>query len=159
MTKDDQTNKYAQMGRAALLPGMMHVLELMQHAIDELRAELEGASVEPRRVDTATKRGRPSKGVEAIKGRASSGWPDDPQERKKEMARRMAKRGKPTNGAPAVPTVALKLHPRDAGHPGHEEWLKKMRAASKKRWKNMSEAARQAAIERMASARESRHVQ
>jgi len=67
---------YAQMGMAALLPGMQHMIELMQAEFDELKQYLAGLqNSEPGKV------GKPA---------GKSGWPDDPAERSAEMKRRMA---------------------------------------------------------------------
>jgi len=40
MKHDTETSTYAQMGMAALLPGMQHMLTLMQAQLDEMRARL-----------------------------------------------------------------------------------------------------------------------
>ncbi len=78
-TKNPETNRYATMGMAALLPGMVHMLELMQAEIDKFRnqlAQLQEAS-------------EPAEERNPRKARGLSGWPADPEERKAEMARRM----------------------------------------------------------------------
>lgn len=143
-TTNDEILHYAKMGKAALLPGMVKMLDLMQRQIDEFRAELNGAESSPRRVEGATKRGRPRKNVESLSGRGLSGWPADPEERKKEMARRrkVAKAKK-----------SAKLHPRDAAHPDHEHWKEIMRKAQKARWKRLTPAQQREAQARMQEAR------
>ena len=40
MKHDTETSAYAHMGMAALLPGMQHMLTLMQAQLDEMRARL-----------------------------------------------------------------------------------------------------------------------
>ena len=91
---------YEQMGIAALLPGMQHALEIIQGQIDHMRArlaELQGGEAAPRKV------GRPKKTVNSPA--AKSGWPDDPEERSREMKRRQAvareKRAAAAKGASA----------------------------------------------------------
>jgi hypothetical protein len=71
---------YQQIGIAAMLPGMQHMITLMQAELDSLRAQL-GEIQEPAGA------GRPA-GSKAAPGR--SGWPDDPEERSAEMKRRKA---------------------------------------------------------------------
>ena len=137
--QNDETT-FAALGMAALLPGMQHMLTLMQESLDQMRAALNvtqnGAASNP-----APERGRPA----GSKNRRY-GWSDDPEERKAEMARRMA-------GTPKKP--AVKLHPRDAAHPEHAAWVRKMRKANKKMWaaltpKQRTERAAKAAAGRAA---------
>ena len=71
-TKAD-TSTYAKMGMAAMLPGMVHMLELMQAEVDRFRSLLAEAQGEHEQAEQPVKR---------------SGWPTDPAERKAEMARR-----------------------------------------------------------------------
>jgi hypothetical protein len=135
--KTTTNNEFAQMGLAALLPGMKYMLELMQKAFDEKRDLLtalqEGIeAVTPKRI------GRPP----GAKNRIQSGWPTDPEERRIEMKRRIAMRGKKP-----------KLHPRDPKHPGHDEWMAKMKSVQKKTWKNMTVAQRKARLASMAAGR------
>lgn len=69
-----ETTSYAQMGMAAMLPGMVHMLELMQAEVDRFRQQLAG-------LQGAVQNGT---------GKLASGWPADPAERSAEMRRRMA---------------------------------------------------------------------
>jgi hypothetical protein len=73
MKKSQETTRYAQMGMAALLPGMTYMLELMTKAVAEHRDLLSFMQ---------------DAGQIVAKGR--NGWPDDPEERSAEMKRRMA---------------------------------------------------------------------
>jgi len=91
------------------------------------------------------RRGRPPKtlllaaGVTApAEGKLASGWPADPEERRREMARRMAKWHQPKT----APQREHKMHPRDRAHPDHAAWAAKMRAAQKKVWNRMTVAER-----------------
>jgi hypothetical protein len=77
-------NAYAKMGMAAMLPGMVHMLELMQAEVDNFRTQLAALQGQEAAADDL-----PQKPKDA-RARAS-GWPDDPEERKAEMARRMKK--------------------------------------------------------------------
>jgi hypothetical protein len=81
----NETTSYAQMGMAALLPGMQHMLELMQAQLDDFRRQLQGLQ------NPVRKRGRPRKQAAEP---SKFGWSDDPEERSREMRRRMAKWGK-----------------------------------------------------------------
>jgi hypothetical protein len=144
-TANDDVTKYAHMGMAALLPGMMHMLDMMQRQIDEFRARLNGAQAQPRRVEGATKLGRPRKNVEAVEGRASSGWPADPEERRAEMRRRQAV---------AKAKRTAKLHPRDAAHPGHAAWVEKIGKVQRARWKKMTPRERNERLAKMQAGHE-----
>jgi hypothetical protein len=72
---------YTQMGMAALLPGMVHILDIVQREINGLREQL--ASLQGHK-----KLGRPPKAPGEPKSQ-NRGWPADPEERKLEMQRRM----------------------------------------------------------------------
>jgi hypothetical protein len=76
-TIDPELRSYAQMGMAAMLPGMEYALELMQRQINEIRESLSHLQ----QLDH-TARNLPAK-------RQTKGWSDDPEERRAEMARRM----------------------------------------------------------------------
>lgn len=76
MRRNDETTNYAQMGMAALLPGMQHMVELMQAQLDSMREQL-GVMQMPQKM------GRPRKD-----GKLASGWSADPAERSREMMRR-----------------------------------------------------------------------
>jgi len=141
-TTDTEILHYAQMGKAALLPGMVKMLDLMQRQIDQLRAEINGASATPRHVEGATKLGRPRRNVEAIKGRASSGWPSDPEARSAEMRRRQEV---------AEAKRRAKLHPRNPEHPGHAAWVASIGKATRSRWKKMTVAERKERLAKMAA--------
>jgi hypothetical protein len=77
-----ETTDYAQMGIAALLPGMQYMIERMQSQLDEMRAHL--SNLQNGHAAQTVKRPR--------KANRTSGWPTDPEERKAEGARRMAVR-------------------------------------------------------------------
>ena len=105
MTSDDDTSQYVRMGIAVLLPGMEHTIKVLQHQVDEMRARL--AELGQGQVK---RRGRPKTVLPVVKRRgrgpgrknnpapapaaktAGGGWPADPEERKAEMARRLAVR-------------------------------------------------------------------
>jgi len=80
-----QESTYTQMGMAALLPGMVHILDIVQREINGLREQL--ASLQGRK-----RMGRPPKNAAPIGNTIvavpNRGWPDDPLERKEEAARR-----------------------------------------------------------------------
>jgi hypothetical protein len=136
MRVDTEISSYAQMGVAALLPGMQHMLTLMQVQLDEMRARLGllqngGGAARKKRVRRLHRKA-PSP------NRTRYGWPADPEDRRKEMARRREV---------ARSNARKKSHPRDPGHPDHEAWVEKMRKANRRTWKNLSPADRKARIQ------------
>lgn len=150
-TANDEVQRYAQMGMAALLPGMQHMLDLMQRQLDAMRLELSAAQ-EPQK-----KLRRPLKAAEApapAPARNPSGWPADPDERKKEMARRMqARDAKRRQRAQAHPkSIAAKDHPQ------HEKFVKIMRQASKRSWDNLTPKQRKARLAKMAAGRKAKQA-
>ena len=80
--KTAETMSYAKMGMAAVLPGMVHMLELMQAEVDRFRQQL-AAMQDGEEVPAAA----PEKSHAA---RARKGWPIDPVERQAEAQRRQA---------------------------------------------------------------------
>lgn len=140
---------YARMGMAAMLPGMVHLLELMQAEVDRFRQLLEQAAAPKKRL------GRPPKESYPPQERSSkiaNYWAGmTPAERKREMKRRqeVAAGKRPSNRKPAE----KKLHPRDAGHPGHAAWLKKMRTSQKKAWNKLTPAQREERQNKMLAGR------
>ena len=80
-----ETSQYAQMGMAALLPGMVHMLEIMQQQVDDFRTQL--AALQGGAVLQKAKPGRPPNAAKRRGG--AMGWSSDPEERKAEMKRRM----------------------------------------------------------------------
>jgi len=78
--KDAETITYAQMGMAAMLPGMVHMLELMQAEVDNMRAQLAAMQ------NGAIRRRGPGR----PKVEKKNGWPVDPAARSREMKRRRA---------------------------------------------------------------------
>jgi hypothetical protein len=79
MSLDDEVRTYAQMGMAAMLPGMEYALELMQRQIDEIRSRL----VELQEADKI------ARNAPAPRERQRRGWPKQPAARRREMARRV----------------------------------------------------------------------
>lgn len=133
MRVDNETSTYAQMGMAALLPGMQHMLTLMQNQLDEMRARLgilqNGGGAARKKREPHAREGRK---------RLRYGWPADPEERKREMARRLEV---------ARSNARRKGHPRDPAHPDHAEWVEKMRKVNRRAWKRLSPADRAARIQ------------
>jgi len=131
-----------QMGLACMLPGWVQQHEELGRKIQEARALLAAADAEIPDIGipeaARPRRGRPPK------TKTSSGWPGDPEARKAEMARRqaVAARNKAGKTGPG-------RHPRDPRHPGHADWLKKLRAGQKKRWESLTPAQQKAQIRKM----------
>ena len=119
-------SKYEQMGLAALLPGMQHMIDCMQAELDRMRSEL--ASMQ-NGAEPAKRKYTPRAPALA---KTASGWPTDPEERKREMARRVAKRRKST----PIETT------RD-----------KMVAAGKRSWEQLSPYKRKQKIAKMLESR------
>jgi len=146
--KQTETNErlatYEQMGIAAMIPGMQHMLEMMTAELANMRARL-GMLQEP--AAPRKKLGRPKKGAPARVSAGKSGWSDDPAERSREMKRRMAVAAKKKG------IDAKGLHPRDVGHPEHDKWLKATRRAHKAHWNALSFKERKERLERMKAGR------
>jgi hypothetical protein len=133
MRSKNENATYAQMGVAALLPGMQFMIDRMQAELDTMRTLLTGLQED----GGSVKRGRPAK------SRVNHmGWPADPEERKAEMRRRMK-----------VRAAKKATHPRDPNHPEHEQWVAKMSAATKKRWGKLSVRAKKERLARMQAGR------
>jgi|SRR5882672_4974940 len=152
MKHSEETTTYAQMGMAALLPGMQYMLERMQHQLDEFRSQLAVLQTPvvstngnaPRITKNGKRIGRPRKEVAPV---LRSGWPADPEERKAEMKRRMQVRKQRRANSPRADSSApAPTHPRDANHPDHEAWVKKIRKANKRAWNGLNPEQRKARI-------------
>jgi len=136
----DELHLHARMGRAALIPGMQRAIEIMQRELDKMRLDLMGLEAPEKQPES--KRKNFGTILEKIR-KQPSGWSSDPEERKREMARRMAAHQKKAKG----------LHPRDADHPDHAKWLRKMRRVSKRTWEKLSPAERNERQNKMRAAR------
>ena len=141
MTDED---RYAQMGMAALIPGMQFVLDRMQQELDALRAQLASAQnvgLSPKRLGRL-----PGK-------RSKSAWTNtnmSAEDRSIEMKRRQAVARAKREGKVAEPEVDVqRLHPRDPRSPRREGWLKKLRKGRKKAWDQMSPRAQKTRIAKM----------
>jgi len=85
---NEQTQRYALLGMAAMLPGMEMAVEVLQQQIAEMRQAL--AEVQ-RTVEKPWRAERPDRELRTVEVPTSKrgGWPADPKERKAEMARRV----------------------------------------------------------------------
>lgn len=140
MASDDA--KYAYYGKTMLVPGIEHSIEklkaergeidlsilALQTELDHIRGTLTS------QLETVpAKRGRPrGRWKQAEPGKARSGWPADPEERKAEMARRQA--------------VRLQKA-------GKEAKSDKIRKANKSTWARLSPRQRKERVARMHAAR------
>ena len=132
MKQPHEQNRYAAMGMAAMLPGLQYALELMQHQLDDFRAEL--ARLQGGEAPRA-KIGRPKGSA----NKAKSGWENmTAEERSAEMKRRQA-----------VAKANKATHPRDPNHPGHDEWVANLRKIQLKHWNKQSPAQKEARIAAM----------
>ena len=127
MHKSDDA-RYALYGRACLIPGIQRSIECLQEMLDEIRNQLAGVEeVKPKRVYVRKK-----------KAKKGGGWSEDPEERKAEMARRLAKRAPDKRQPPA----STGNHPSHRDHPGHDAWVKKtLKARMKARALRLENAA------------------
>ena len=140
---------YEAMGMAAMLPGMQHMLDLMQQELDRMRAALG----QLQNGTAKRKPGRP-KTTEAVRQSLIRrfGWSDDPEERRADMHRRMAKRkAGPKN-------TATRLGWSDDPEERRAEMHRRMVAAAKKSGRTVAQvkkdrnAARVRALARRAKA-------
>jgi len=150
----------ALIGKAALLPGMTYMAQMMRDVIADVVTDAMYEFIEEfQRLNGAArlKRGRPAKqqsvrehieettyhrrkaivGERGDERTTAHGWSADPNERKREMKRRVAKR---KAKQPSVKIVGL--HPRDKAHPGHAAWVEMMRKVQKKSWAKLTQEER-----------------
>jgi uncharacterized membrane protein len=125
------------MGIAALLPGMQFMIEKMQKELDEMRTMLGILQDEP----TTT--------TEKHVAIGKSGWPEDPQERKLEMQKRMKVRDEKR---------AAQLGMNSKAHPDHAKFVEKMKRLRKREWAAMSPAKRKARLAKMAAGKKKKPV-
>ena len=140
---------YEAMGIAAMLPGMQHMITLMQRALDDMRATL--ARVQDRKANYEEEAGEATEATgNPVMSAQKKYWAAmTPKERAAEMRRRgMMGRAKkqPTTGKLTKRGVPAKMHPRDPRHPGHEEYIRKLGKVSKASWANLSPADRDARV-------------
>jgi hypothetical protein len=94
--EDSELTKYAQMGMAAMLPGMQLAVEIMQRNLDEFRAQLAGLQGKEQHVNQSR-----------AGGNARAYWAKmTPLQRRNEMRRRGMQHSK----AKAKPVKKTKLH-------------------------------------------------
>jgi hypothetical protein len=119
-------------GIAAMLPGFQMAIDLLEERVADLRSQLAG--LQGLGVPTVKMHRKSLPHPKKRKG--SNGWSANPEERKADMQRRMAKR------KPAT-------HPRDKRHPQHDKWRETMRKAQLKRWGKMTVAEKKATQDKM----------
>jgi hypothetical protein len=152
------------MGMAALLPGMIHMLELMQKQVDDFRAQLAAlqngtftASPARPRDRVKSKRGRlpgprPEAGTGELTARGTplkaSYWATlTAEERRAEMRRRAkvaARNGRPMKNFPQMKPGAIS---------DMDKFRAKMRRAAKKSWAVLTPAQRTERVARMRAGR------
>lgn len=127
---------YQAAGLAAMIPGFQMAIDALQAKLEELRTQLTElqSSTHVRQSKNAQHTVR-----HLINATRKPNWPTDPEERKAEMKRRMAKRNaKKGHG-----------HPRNPDHPGNAAWKRKMRSSRKAQWAGLSPEDRQARLAKM----------
>jgi hypothetical protein len=108
------------------------------------------------------KLGRPRKLPARYAPTGRSGWPDDPEERSREMKRRQKvaalNRQARESGQPVVRLQRKNKpsHPRDADHPDHEKWLAASRRGHRKAWDALSSKERKARLAAMVAGRKTK---
>ena len=142
-----------------MIPGFQKAIDVLQAELNLIKAEMyqiqdllsqrntptaamviaESRRLESPVVIAGKKRGRPKK-AQGYWASMSAG------ERSAEMVRRRAK------GQGRRPKE--RLHPRDEGHPDHEQWLANVKRASNKAWNNLSPRERKRRIKAMNEARD-----
>jgi hypothetical protein len=148
LTADDDIDidELAQIGAAALLPGMRHLIKLMTAAYQEqaslfqaLRNVVDVPAAAPL-VPPARRLGRPPKVVkdQVRVATGASSWPTDPEERSKEMKRRQALARARREGGEVKAVKIPGMHPRDVRHPNHAAWVEKMQRVNKAAWERLS---------------------
>ena len=136
MKHEDDT--YTQFGMAAIIPGWQYAIDLLQQQLDAFRADLAARQQKPG--------SKPNTNSGALQYWARL----TPKQRAAEMLRRGMTRTKHVSTSRKADTKAAPpTHPRDPLHPKHEEYLQKLRAGVRKRYKNMTPEQRKA---QMASA-------
>ena len=129
-------NELKKIGASAMRPGLALAREVFNRVLDALEQHFVVALT-----PQATRRGRPPGGSskyarrqELLAGaKPRSGWSDDPEERRREMARRRAKWDKNVKTGPKVKMEKpVGNHPRDPRHPDHDKWVKKAARARRK---------------------------
>ena len=144
---------YQHMGMAALIPGMQFMLDRMQKELDDLRNVLAGLQQKQKETE------EPPKDLEDYlwkrKSKTSKGyWAAMTSEQRSAEMRRRAKVAFTKKQSHADGAIDVdQLHPRDARSPRHKKWRKNVRSAQRRRWDNMSQQERTAAIDRMLAAR------
>lgn len=131
----DDLNRYAEMGLAALIPGMVRMVELMQQQLDAAKAQLAALQGRP-----ASKRlGRPPGKA------ANSGWAGmTPEQRSAEMKRRIAvARGE------AEPRRRRKAPPKSEAGSKQQKLSKHQKAL----WAGLTPAQRKRRLNRLAEGR------
>lgn len=138
-TPNGSSVTYEQMGMAALLPGMQHVLAILEGHINEMRDQIAALQGHPAKRG----RGRPpmrhdDEQVAEVMKRGGNAqkkyWAKmTPEQRSAEMIRRQALWAKKIavkeiKKKPAKPKIY------DPAHPGNKAWLAKMSRLAKKRW-------------------------
>lgn len=129
-----ELDNYNAFGMNALIPGMQKLVDIMQAVVDEFRIKaaaafalqhgLENSALEAVKVKGPRRPGRP------VGTSARSGWPDDPEERKREMRRRQAV-ARAKTGVLAQSAAGAKTWKRKTKKE-REEWKRKMQAGRKK---------------------------
>ena len=141
MPTNEETT-FAQLGMAALLPGMQHMLTLMQEELDRMRVYLAAGA----RIEAA-----PGLAITEITGRpALTYWTRSLEPPQPAVPKRRGRLPAQRIEAEAPP---VKLHPRDPRHPEHEAWLQTMKTSQQKVWERMTPAQRKKRVNKMLAAR------
>lgn len=137
--------KYAYYGKSMLIAGIERSLEIAKaekvkadYVIDALQAELDSirATLAGHLEPVPGKIGRPRKFKQREPGKLPSGWPADPEERRREMKRRMARRGKVSAKKSSI-----------------EQTVARMSKSAKASWARMSPRKRKERLAKMAAGR------
>lgn len=148
---DPKLSEYAAAGMLALVPGFRYALDRMRELLEEFETQIAAMQAQPLMRSAARAPAPVSTGKQ--------GWSNDPEERRREMMRRMAKRKRKAAKSEVKPAAkSAASHPRDPGHPKHAEWIANVSKAAKKRWEKMSVRDRKNKLALMAQGRKSTPV-
>lgn len=142
-----KTDRFSEWGIASVLPGAKYILERMQEELNYLQQVLAAHQENRQEGGEPKRRGRPPGSKNPFVKKAGSWAGMTKEERSQEMKRRQMVAQLRRGGQP------VKMHPRDPRHPGHAEWVEKMRKSNKKAWANLSATQRKQRIARMVMGR------
>jgi hypothetical protein len=143
------------MGRDIAVPGVELAINLLQELLADLKSKRivsDGAVYVDAPFDPAKRIGRPpgSRNKSADPRGGGASWSGmTAEERSVEMKRRQAV-AEAKRAAKRGETVKVKgMHPRDPNHPGHNQWIERLRASQKRAWASRGKKQQRVQLEKM----------